>query len=131
MADESSNDAREIREELRKRHLNRVSDLRGRRVPRELKNRALRFARVRVEAGDTLHRISVELGVTRDTLADWLRTPALQGRRILKMRPVVILPAQGDIEMPQLAGPAIVLANGVRIMGLTFEQMKHLLKELK
>jgi len=132
MSDDPYAEAREIKAAIqRARGPNRASDLRGRRLPRELRARAQKFARVRVEAGDTLKRIAVELGVVKDTIDDWLQLPAPRGRRVLSMRPVVVVPAQGDIEMPQLAGPAIVLANGVKIMGLSLAEITALVKELK
>ncbi|MEW6775934.1 MAG: hypothetical protein AB1405_06555 [Bdellovibrionota bacterium] len=100
------------------------------RYPVELKERAVSYARKRRRAGKTQSAVAVELGLSPMTLHGWLKGG--RGRRG-KKRPL-LLPVEIAAEKPgreRKSGGAVVVArNGVRVEGLSVEEIAGLLGRL-
>lgn len=108
-----------------------------RRYPEDLKGRALAFARKRRKAGASYDAVAAELGISVMTVWEWLKGPA--GKRRLKAgkKPALLRPALLPVEVvaakegdPGKGGPVLVTKDGVRVEGLSIEEIAALLRGL-
>src|SRR6185503_5397717 len=114
---------------LRKRGI-----LRGRAIySPETRERTLEHARAELQAGATLRKIALDLGIAQETLEVWLNPkPAERFRRrvvqVPRLRPVTVVGP--GTELPPITGLTVILPNGMRICGLTVDQATAIVKAL-
>lgn len=93
------------------------------RYPAKFREQVLVLARERRSQGLSLSRVAAELGLKAKTLSIWLRSPVRAA-----VRRVIVAP---EVPVGREAGPVVVLAEGLRIEGLTVEGVAHLLRALR
>lgn len=124
-------EAQQIRCEIadeRKRAREAQVDLRMWRLSEALKRRAEEHARARAAAGAKLAHIAGELGISTETLKQWLDPPT--ANRPTRIRPVRIIGPLTN-QLVELTGPRLVLPSGVQIVGLDVDQMAALAKRFR
>lgn len=114
-------------EAMRKRRV-----FRGRGIYKtETRDRALEHTRARIKAGITLRQIARDLGVNTSTLETWLtpgeREQTHQAPAVPRLRPVTIIGTPGEAA-PAMTGATLVMPSGVRICGLTIDQLTAMAK---
>lgn len=103
-----------------------------RRYPEEIKGRAVAWARKRRASGASYDILAADLGISVMTVWEWLKAPA--GKQRPKRRkkpallPVQIVPEEGP--RAGKPGPVVVTPNGIRVEGLSVEQIAALLGSL-
>ncbi len=97
--------------------------------PKEIRERALAFARRRRAEGASYTVLASELGLSVMTLHGWLKGGRGRGRkkpRLPRLVPVEVVPE----EEAKPAGAVVVASGGIRVEGLQVEQIATLLRSL-
>ena len=103
-----------------RRELSRVEKGRGKRYPRDLRERVVAWARGRQEAGASWESIKRELGQKFDTVRRWCAAVA-KSRALVPVR-VVATRSQRTV--------SVVSPSGYRVDGLALSEAAALLREL-
>jgi transposase-like protein len=98
---------------------------RGRGYPAELRRRAADYARKRAEVGDGVAKVSAELGVSEQTLRNWL---AKAGSGFLR---VTVDESVGSAEAVAAGTLVLVTPFGYRLEGLDLRAATELLRVLR
>jgi transposase-like protein len=97
----------------------------GRGYPLELRRRAADYARERAKAGDGVAAVSAELGVSEQTLRNWLRKTGPGFLRVMVEEPE-------RCEEKSVAGRLVLVApSGYRLEGLDLGSAADLLRVLR
>lgn len=99
----------------------------GRRVPKNLRQLALRFARPKIEAGATVNAIAERLGVLPATLERWLDSERAEPT----LREVIVCdekPSALEVDERSLI---LTTPDGFRIEGVTAAELPNLLRSLR
>ena len=118
--------------ELKKRIANTPKNQRGRRLyGPELKRVGLRYAEEHLGKGASVGEVAESLGLKAGTLQTWLKRKERGEREVRAVRLVDERPreSQGEKEEPG-KGAVVVLANGVRIEGLSMRELIELTRGL-
>ena len=127
---------------LRERIAQAPTNRRGYRLyGRELREDIKAYVASRVAQGGNYKEIAGELGLADATLMNWFKDSSANESRegaLMGFRPVEVQDKQSD-ELdsksdgcgPELVGgPVVVLANGIRVEGITLTELPGLLKRL-
>ena len=89
-------------------------------LPAALRDRARAYVVARRAAGLTLVKIAAEIGLAMETVGRWTRPRAATRSALV---PVRVVDAATSYTKQSAATPLVVTPNGLRIEGLTFEQI--------
>jgi len=98
---------------------------RGRGYPAEMRQRAAEYARKRAKAGDGVAEVSAELGVSEQTLRNWL---AKAGPAFLR---VTVDESVGSARAVATGSLVLVAPSGYRLEGLDLDGAADLLRVLR
>ena len=103
-----------------RRELSRLETGRGKRYPRELRERVIAYARRQREAGASWESIKAELGQRFDTVRRWCQEPGAP-RALVPVRVVAPKPTRVV---------SVVSPTGFRVDGLTLMEAAALLRDV-
>ena len=91
-------------------------------LPTDLRDRARAYVVARRAADLTLVKIAAEIGLAMETVGRWTR-PRLPTTSTSALVPVHVVDAPTSYTQQPVTTPLVVTPNGLRIQGLTFEQI--------
>jgi len=105
---------------------------RGARYPEDLRVEAVAFARLRLEAGESVRSAASELGLAAGTLSHWLEAPPAPAMewRAVEVVDEEAAPAPASSPPPAPGTLILTTARGHRLEGLSLDEAALLLEAL-
>ncbi len=129
-----STDVRSLRSQILRVARSNGSRKRSRRYPEALRRAATNHARCRLEQGESVGSVAGTLGLSAQTLNNWLRSTRISGIASAGgMRAVSVVPRSDTDEPPVesiLPAPILITPGGLRIEGLDLASVAELVRRI-
>jgi hypothetical protein len=103
---------------------------RGKRYPKALKARVITFAEQRRSLGHTWEMISTELGICFETVRRWCIDGSRRGRTMKPVKVIDVPPPKTLVVSSRSSMLAVVSPRGLRVEGLTLDDVVMLVRVL-